>query len=414
MAKLDASGNIEWQKCYGGTETDLARAIVQLSDGGFAIAGYKNSVDGDASMNHGAYDMWLIRIDSVGTLLWEHSYGGSADDDCFDMIATADEGFLLTGMSASLDGDVTVNHGGLDGWLVKVDSAGILEWQKTFGGSGEEYFYQAEQTNDGGYITTGFTSSGNGDVSNLIGITDVWVVKMDALGNIQWEKTYGGTQDDRSYAIAALANGDFVVAGKTASSDYDVSGLHGNYDLWVIGINNAGNLLWQKCVGGTNSDYAWDASAASGNGCIISGETFSNDGDIYSYHNSGDAWLVRIDSSGNLLWNGTYGGNQEEWARRVRQDDAGNFISICRSLTQNNGDVSGGHGSDEFWLIKVNPECADYPIPDFSYVQNGLTFEFTDASLNAVSILWNFGDGITSTVLNPIHQYAATGLYNVC
>lgn len=414
VARLDGAGNIQWQKSYGGSGTDLARSIIQLSDGSFLIAGYETSADGDVAFNHGNYDMWLIKIDAAGNLLWEHTYGGSNEDDCFDVISTADHGFILTGAAFSLDGDITNPHGGVDAWLVKVDSLGMLQWQKTFGGSSDDYFYHTLQTDDGGFITTGFTSSANGDVSTQIGITDVWVVKTDDSGNIQWEKTYGGTQDDRSYSISKLPGGKFVVAGKTASNDNNVIGNHGGYDLWAFEIDDTGNLLWQKCVGGTNTEYAWDVSATSENGCIISGETFSNNGDIASYHANGDAWLIRLDSSGNVLWNETFGGNQEEWARRVFQDNNGYFIGMCRTLTQNNGDVTGGHGSDEYWLINVNPECSDYPLPDFTYSQNGLTFNFSDASQNATAVSWNFGDGSTSTDLNPVHSYAVAGLYTVC
>ena len=188
VAKLKDDGTIIWQQSYGGTLTDLGRGIVQPDAGHFVISGYAWSNDDDISGNHGDYDLWLMKIDTSGNLIWGQVFGGTAEDDNWDLIETADHGFLLTGATLSVNGDITNSHGAYDSWVVKTDSLGNLEWQKTFGGSGDEYFNQTIETADGNYLSLGRTFSNNGDVSQLIGYADVWVVKYDQNGFIIWEK----------------------------------------------------------------------------------------------------------------------------------------------------------------------------------------------------------------------------------
>src|SRR6185436_10657915 len=166
--------NIEWQKCLGGSQYDDGGYIQAASDGGFIVAGTTSSLDGDVTGNHGYQDYWIVKLDNMGSMQWQKCYGGSNTDYATSIIRTADNGYFLTGSSSSNDGDVSGNHGQEDVWVVKTDSAGNLQWQKSRGGTQQEYGNAAYQTNDGGFIIAGSTNSDDGDVSGLHQNEDFW------------------------------------------------------------------------------------------------------------------------------------------------------------------------------------------------------------------------------------------------
>lgn len=167
--------DIQWQKALGGSNYENANSIIETSDSGFLVIGTTASNDGDITENHGSVDVWLLKLDSLGSLEWQKSYGGTAGEEAFQIQETSDNGFIFIGYSTSSDGDLTANHGGDDVWVVKIDEAGVIEWQKSYGGSSHEIGYSISQ-NDIGYVLCGMTSSNNGDVSGNHGGQDVWVV----------------------------------------------------------------------------------------------------------------------------------------------------------------------------------------------------------------------------------------------
>ena len=189
IAKINSGGNLQWQHSYGGTLTDLGRSVIQLSDSNYMVLSYAYSSDFDVTGNHGLSDLWLMKLDTAGNILWNKCYGGSGEDFCWDLIQTSDNGFLMTGATRSSDGDITGHHNNVDGWIVKIDSSGTLLWQKDLGGSADEYFYHSIEMADGSFLSVGFTGSSNGDISDLIGVFDVWVVKLSVTGSLIWEKT---------------------------------------------------------------------------------------------------------------------------------------------------------------------------------------------------------------------------------
>jgi hypothetical protein len=176
--KLNSSGDIEWQKCLGGTNWDVAYTIQQTSDGRFIVAGYTESNDGDVSGNHGNSDYWVVKLDSSGDILWQKCLGGTSWDFANSIQQTSDGGFIVAGYTESNDGDVSGNHGGSDAWVVKLNSSGDIEWQKCLGGTGDEYVNSIKQTSDGGFIVAGCTKSNDGDVLGNHGNDDSWVVKL--------------------------------------------------------------------------------------------------------------------------------------------------------------------------------------------------------------------------------------------
>jgi hypothetical protein len=169
----------------------------------------------------------------------------------------------------------------------------VSQFNKVYGGSGQDGATDVMPTSDGGYIMAGYTESNDGDVSSNHGRQDAWIVKLDKDGNIQWQKTLGGSDADNAYSIAITSEGDYVLTGSTSSNDGDISGNHGQQDAWVVKLDQQGNTLWQKTIGGTN-DYRAFHITTTLNGYIIAGYSKSNDGDISGNHGTLDAWVATI------------------------------------------------------------------------------------------------------------------------
>src|ERR1043165_357284 len=175
--------SIQWQKSFGGTGTDYAASIQQTTDCGYIVAGQSYSIDGDLTINHGLNDYWIVKLDTAGSLEWQTDLGGSDYDLANSIQQTSDGGYVVAGYSKSNDNDVSGNHGLNDFWVVKLDMNGSLSWQKSLGGSGVDMAHSIQQTSDGGYIVAGISNSNDNDVSGNHGDFDYWVVKLDVDGN---------------------------------------------------------------------------------------------------------------------------------------------------------------------------------------------------------------------------------------
>jgi len=362
IAKLDSSGNIEWEKCLGGSNADHAYAIEQTIEGGFILAGSSYSNDGDVSGNHDAstQDYWVVKLDSVGNIKWQKCLGGSTEDWATCIQQTIDGGYIVAGMGGSNDGDVSGNHGAGDYWVVKLDTMGNLLWQKCIGGSGSDYANSIQQTTDGGFIVAGNSYSNDGDVSGHYGSTsysDYWIVKLDSSGNIEWNQDLGGSDDDRAFSIQQTIEGRFIVAGYSLSHDGDVSGNHGDGDVWIVKLTAGGNLIWQQCLGGSSFDEAYSIRQTTYNLYIVAGRTYSDDGDVSGNHGEYDFWIAMLDYFGDIKWQKCLGGNDWDEAYSVEQTADGGFIVAGDSYSDNE-DVSGNHGSNDCWVVKLF-SCSD-------------------------------------------------------
>jgi len=352
VVKLDAGGNLQWQKCLGGTGYDEANSIQQTSDGGYVVAGFTLSTNGDVSGNHGGYDYWVVKLDAGGNLQWQKCLGGTGYDEANSIQQTSDGGYVVAGYTESTDGDVSGNHGGSDYWVVKLDAGGNLQWQKCLGGTSSDYAYSIQQTSDGGYVVAGYALSTNGDVSGIHGSQDSWVVKLDVGGNLLWQKSLGGTSSDYAYSIQQTSDGGYVVAGFTESTDGDVSGNHGGRDYWVVKLDAGGNLQWQKCLGGTDDDYAFSIKQTSDGGYVVAGKTYSTNGDVSGNHGFNDNWVVKLDAVGNLQWQNCLGGMSDDVAFSIKQSSDGSYV-VAGYTGSTNCDVSGNHGSIDSWVVKL-------------------------------------------------------------
>ncbi len=354
VVKLSSIGILQWQKCLGGMEYESANSIRQTFDGGYILAGYSASNDGDVTGHHGGGDYWVVKLNSFGDLEWQKCYGGTDFDEAYSIQQTTDSGFIVAGYTWSNDGDVTGYHGNWDSWVLKLSPEGALQWQKCFGGSNPEAAYSIRETLDGGYIVAGYTESNNGNVTgNHGGTGDQWVVKLNSSGILQWQKCLGGTGQDVAASVVETSDTNYIVAGYTRSSDGDVSGYHGYFDCWIIKLNSSGFILWQKCLGGTGDEWASSIQQLSDGSFIIGGQTFSTDGDVSGKHGSYDSWVVKLDTGRNIVWQKCFGGTHSERTNSIQQTADGGYI-FAGYTWSNDGDVSGNHGDRDFWILKLS------------------------------------------------------------
>lgn len=358
IVKLNESGNIIWQKSLGGTKTDYAESIQQTADGGFIVGGWSLSNNDDVSGNHNYADYWIVRLDTAGNIVWQKSLGGSLYDEAYSAKETSDGGFIVAGYSYSVNGDVSGSHGSGDGWIVKLDSSGNLQWQKSLGGSAFDGVLSILETSDEGFMVAGFSASSDGDVTGNHGLEDCWIVKLDSSGNINWQKSLGGSENDEARSIQT-ADGGFIVGGYSNSNDGDVSGHHGSTfysDYWVVKLDSTGNILWQKSLGGSNNDQARSVQPTADGGYIVAGFSESSDGDVSGNHGIQDYWIVKLDSTGNISWEKWLGGSNWDEAYSIQQLSDEGYI-VAGATQSGDGDVSGFHGVVDCWVLKLSCEA---------------------------------------------------------
>jgi hypothetical protein len=348
-----AQPTVQWQKSVGGTGNDYAESIQQTNDGGYIVVGISYSNDGDVSGNQGASDCWVVKLNAFGIIEWEKSMGGSGDDNARLIQQTNDGGYIFIGPSDSNDGDVSGNHGNLDYWAVKLTSTGVIEWQKSLGGTGYEYAQYIQQTSDGGYIAAGSSFSNDGDVSGNHGGFDCWVVKLNDEGTIVWQKSLGGLSNDEAESIQQTNDGGFILAGHSDSNDGDVSGNHGGPDYWVVKLSSIGTIEWQKSLGGSGSDQAKSVQQTNDGGYIVAGYTSSNDGDVSVNYGYLDFWVVKLNSLGTIEWQKTLGGSDFDLAQSIQQTNDGEYIVAGYSYS-NDVDVQSSQGNQDFWVVKLS------------------------------------------------------------
>ncbi|MBK8341699.1 MAG: hypothetical protein IPK99_17760 [Flavobacteriales bacterium] len=244
--------DIGWQKCLGGTLDDKAYALCSTADGGYTAVGYTLCYNGDVTGNHGGGDLWAVKVDDAGALAWQHALGGSGQDEGFAVIQNSDGDLVIAGRTLSSNWDVSDNNGLGDMWVVKLDPLGAIIWENALGGPLHEGARSIQQTDDGGYIVGGWSASDAGDVTFNHGLNDVWVVKLDALGELEWQRSLGGSLYDDAFDVKQTADGGYIVAGLTKSNDGDASGHHGDYDFWVVKLDATGTPFgrtpWEALV----------------------------------------------------------------------------------------------------------------------------------------------------------------------
>lgn len=349
---------IQWQKSLGGSGNDFANSVQQTADGGYIVAGYTSSNDGDVSGNHGGDDIWVVKLTAAGTVAWSRTLGGSGNEVANYVQQTADGGYVIAGTTYSNDGDVTRNQGNSDAWVIKLDNAGAIQWQKTFGGYHIDVATSVRQEADGGYIVGCYTLSENtGDIIGNKGGTDCWIVKLTSSGNIDWSLCLGGRSEEFARAVQPTTDGGYVMGGYTMSIDGDVSGNHGSTDYWVVKLDNYQEVQWKKTYGGTGSDILTSIVQTTDGGYIVAGHVYSQDGDIAGSGFHGplfdDYWVAKLSSTGTIQWKKALGGYGNDLAQSVQQTADGGYI-VFGYVTSNDGDVSGNNGYMNYWIVKLS------------------------------------------------------------
>jgi len=353
IVKLGGSGNIQWQKSLGGSGHDFGESIQQTTDGGYIVTGRTESNDGDVSANQGEPDFWIVKLDGSGNIQWQKNLGGSDWERAYSIQQTSDAGYIVAGYTSSNDGDVSGNHGGSDLWIVKLDGLGNIQWQKSLGGSESEQPKSIQQTTDGGYIVAGTTRSNDGDVSGNHGETDYWIVKLDGSGSILWQKSLGGSDLESAESIQQTTDGGYIVAGTTRSNDGDVSGNHGGSDYWIVKLDGSGTIQWQKSLGGSENEGAESIQQTFDEGYIVAGSARSNDGDFSGNNGIHDFCIVKQDGSGTIQWQKCLGGSGRDEPYSIQLTTDGGYI-VAGTTESNDGDVSGNHGEGDFWIVKLD------------------------------------------------------------
>jgi hypothetical protein len=304
-----------WTKKIGGTGIDVGNEIIQTSDGGFIIAGYTTS------FGAGQRDAFLVKLDSLGNVLWQKTYGTNLLEQAYSVKETYDGGLIISAFIYAATSNL---------FLIKTNQNGDTLWTKNIGLSGNDYGTNIQLTDDGGFLVVGYTDS---NISN--GDRDVWLLKLDSTGTLLWSRTYGGTDADEGFKLLKLSEGSLLISG------YSQSFSSGDRDGWIVKVDSSGNFIWSKSYGSGSYDEFTSAAEDENGNLYFTGTTESS--------NNRDLWIVKTDSGGNHLLTKTYGGAQWEWGHDIKKTNGGNFIVTGFNQTNSSG-------LRQLWILKVDQQ----------------------------------------------------------
>jgi hypothetical protein len=363
--EVDMEG-IEWQRLIGSSWGDALFDLEPTSDGGYISVGGSGYNDKDVTGTwYGMVDGWIVKFDNKGTIQWQKRYGGDNYDQGMSIRQTTDGGYIFAGYTNSTKGNYSaLNHGKQDFWIVKLDASGNLQWEKVLGGADDDYGLSVRQTPDGGYIVAGYTySTFIPDIGDSHGgDNDAYVIKLDPAGNIVWQKLFGGSGTDRGSSIIPASDGGYLLAGLTDSDNSgDVGSNHGNYyDIWLLKLDDSGIPVWKKMLGGNGCEITYDDNIIQqtlDGGYILTGTTTSSgNGDVGSNNGYSDIWVVKLDVDGNIIWQNLLGGTNFDYGTAIQQTTYGEYIIAGKSLSSNSGNVGQNNGDWDIWVVKVDDE----------------------------------------------------------
>jgi hypothetical protein len=361
LVTIDVDGNILWNKTYGGSGDDRGQDMVQTNDGGFAMTGYSMSSDGDASNNEGFHDNWLVKTDIQGNLLWEKSYGFSGHDHAYSLIETSDNGFFMAGfLDVTASGGLgnsnrgtnnASRHGVGEFWCHKLDNQGNVQWQRFFGGSANDRAFDVLQTNDGGYLLTGYSESTDFDITDNKGTYDYWVLRLNVTGDLIWQKSFGGSGIDQARKLIKAEDNTYIVVGNSFSTDLNVTSNYGSSDYWILKINDSGDIIWKKNYGGTDFDYATSIKKSK-DGYVLCGYSKSSDTHLNLNYGNNDFWVIKINEQGNLLWQKNFGGSSLDLAYDLIETQDGQ-IYVIGDTESNDYDITQNKGLKDLLVVKI-------------------------------------------------------------
>ena len=360
----------KWETCLGGTDWDEGTGLIKIENR-YYIIGETKSNDWDISYNHGAWDLWYLIIDTTGYLFSEKTFGGLHFDGGYvDIAKVNDSVFYITAQTKSTDGDISNNPwpGHSNIWILQINKQGDILWESVHGGSFIDWTRDMEVTDDGGVIALGITTSDDGDISNPKGEWDLWMIKLNANGETEWDLSLGGVGGESGGSIEKTEDGGYIVIGSTdayGGGNYDTTcNFNGFVDVWVVKLDSLRIIEWQQTYGGAYLDDGLNILETE-DGYICLSITMSNDGDVSGFHGvpgdmdyGDDIWVFKIDKQGNMIWQNCLGGLYYEWARNIFPTSDGGFM-IVGTTQSDNGDVEGFNGiqagyGDDIWFAKIN------------------------------------------------------------
>lgn len=362
ILKLNPNGEKDWLKTYGGTANDRSYSITESSDGGFVIAGHFDSNDGDFNgMHNDIEDMFVMKVNSNGIKEWVKTYSGSGRDIAHSVIKSSDGNYVITGGSFSNDGDFNgLNNGASDIIIIKLDENGNEIWMKAYGGSDSDYGHMATESTDGGFVITGETSSNDGIFSGLFkgGTDDGFLFKIDDNGNNIWTRTIGGSDWEKSLSVIRTSSGGYLTTGFFRSNDGDFNGMYkGGYDVFAMHFDSNGNKNWVNTVGGSGYEYVYSVSETATGKFLLTGRSDSNDGDFNGLNKGKvDILALSLDSNGNTMWLKTIGGGEIDVGQSVIRTSSGHYV-ITGGTYSNDGNFTGlSKGEKDIYVMKLDDE----------------------------------------------------------
>ncbi|GGF28215.1 hypothetical protein GCM10011383_44950 [Hymenobacter cavernae] len=397
----------QWDKTFGGTAFDGLNALQPTKEGGYILSGSSASnVSNDKTQaGQGGQDYWLIKLDASGNKVWDHSFGGNADDVLLTLQQTPDGGYIVGGYSSSdRSGDKSQpSRGGQDYWVIKLDASGNKVWDRSFGGSAHDVLCALQLTSDGGYLLGGESYSGlNGDRTQATrGASDYWLIKLDANGNKLWDRAFGGISVDKMQALQPTLDGGYILGGYSysiVSGDKTQPNQGTMADYWIVKVDVSGNKLWDRTFGGTDLDWLQTLVPTSDGGYLLGGRSFSDLGGDKTQANQGptttpDYWVVRLDASGNKVWDRTIGGAGYDQLHVLLPTPDSGYLLAGFSNSDISGDKTQAGKSKErhdYWLVKLDGQGNKLwdqvvggagidqlytlqPTPDGGYVAGGIS-----------------------------------------
>lgn len=400
-ASVIAQPQIDWQHTFGGSETDGANYVVQTDDGGYIIVGYSESEDGDLAGNAGIWDVWIVKLFQNGELDWQRTLGGSNYETARVIQQTSDGGYVLTGWTRSSDGDVASNAGGNDLWVVKLNSAGDIVWETTYGSMYSDKAHFVIQTNDNGFAVAGVNGADtNGgililklneqgelewerviegidqgaantiiqtsdDAFMVVGETrpsiggnltffECVLLRLNSAGEVEWLKTYSNSFENRGNSIVETLDGSFVIAGSSKVVLNDIIGGNEKNDVWVFKVDVSGEVIWEKTFGGAEEDFAISISETDDAGYILACNSATFDESPNTPLDNFNTWVIKLTIDGDLYWEKRFGGSGDDFCNRIVQTEDRGYIAVGFSHS-----ADGDFGSDltfrNLWVMKLLP-----------------------------------------------------------
>lgn len=423
LVKVNATGSKQWDKTIGSNPNESLTSMVSTTDGGYLLGGKaftsanENSGDKTAT-GKGLDDYWLVKINANGTIQWDKTFGGVANDVLVSLVKTANSGYLLAGYSSSPSGgDKTdPSKGGTDFWLVKLDADGVKQWDKTYGGAYSDRLSAIVTTADGGYLLGGYLAT---EQTTTTGFSDYWLMKLDANGVKKWEKKVDENPNSMPSKLLVASDGGYLLgwtSGLTENGS-QTEPSKGSYDFWLIKFGSDGTRQWDKIYGGSKNENLFTLTATSDKGYLLGGVSISDiSGDKTEAANrsSFDYWLVKIDATGKKQWDKTFGGGYHDALTNIVSTQDGNYLLAGYSDSVLSGDKTEGNRGvgHDYWILKT--KSTDCPAPALSASSFNTSNQPISVTATGCSgqLNWNTRGG-TGTANGTIYTVSTPGQYTI-